>query len=68
MIDLRRINEGARWYRADGSCGRAHLHADEDHPEGILIDGKGPFADPDPDGCGYGPVGYHFDPSDDDYD
>jgi len=65
VVDLRRI-EGYVLGGVDEShksCEGLHLHADEEHPEGILIDGKGPFADPDPDGCGYGLWDIHIEVS-----
>jgi hypothetical protein len=36
------------------ACEEPHLHAAS--PAGIMIDGTGPFADPDPTACGYGLV------------
>lgn len=38
----------------DAGCDVDHLHACD--PGGIYIDGAGPIPDPDPEGCGYGPV------------
>lgn len=36
------------------SCADMHLHSVA--PEGIRIDGLGPFPDPDPEGCGIATV------------
>ena len=36
----------------DFGCAQIHLHSQS--LQGIMIDGKGPFADPNPTGCGYG--------------
>ncbi|TWT42420.1 hypothetical protein RAS1_35520 [Phycisphaerae bacterium RAS1] len=38
------------------ACSERHLHAATS--EGIKIDGRGPFTDPNPTACGFGPVVY----------
>ncbi len=45
---------GIRIHEADELCAAPHLHAMDG--EGILIDDSGPYADPQPFGCGFGVV------------
>lgn len=52
LIALDRI-QGGHIAEPD-ACPNQHLHADS--PGGITIDGQGPFPDPDPSTCGYGPI------------
>lgn len=44
---------GYRFVSQEAGCNGLHLHGEGG---GIRIDGKGPFADPNPTGCGYGKV------------
>lgn len=48
------------WANPDAGCEVDHLHACD--AGGIYIGGSGPFPDPDPEGCGYGPVREAVDP------
>jgi hypothetical protein len=45
-------------------CPNTHLHA-ADPSKGIMINGKGPFFDPAPNGCGYGRTNLMFLPQGD---
>ena len=44
---------GSKFAGPEDGCPDEHLHA-ADPSKGIMIDGKGPFFDPAPSGCGYG--------------
>ncbi len=59
VFPLDRISGGIV-FAPDSSCAVDHLHAD--NLVGIFINGIGPYPDPDPFGCGYGPVAFELFP------
>jgi hypothetical protein len=50
VVNLSRISNGV--IANPDECPSRHLHG----PGGIQIDGQGPFTDPNPGGCGFGPI------------